>query len=225
MAVVAMLKRLSGSRGELANLGRCDEGRLRMDYQSTEAQSAQALAEGADRRQAQRFTSLIRAAKIAVENGEFVCVIRDVSETGISLRTFHQLPPGDPFTLMLQNGESYLLNRVRDNGTDASFQLRFRSRYPLLHRALMRPSPISRSKAAALFATQGLRLNNPSGCRLAIYRNSGQRSAGGVMRSMVSPSIPPSPCVSLRATWLRSNAHRCSTIEAIGPQGAALTSW
>ena len=101
--------------------GRCDEGKRSMDYLSTEAQGSNASAEGADRRQAQRFTSLIRAAKLADDSGEFVCVIRDVSETGIGLRTFHELPAGDPLTLILQNGQSYALKRVRDNGTDGSF--------------------------------------------------------------------------------------------------------
>ncbi len=44
---------------------------------------------GQEKRSDARFTSLIRAAKLVTSQGEFICVIRDVSATGISLRTFH----------------------------------------------------------------------------------------------------------------------------------------
>ena len=40
---------------------------------------------GNDQRGAPRYTSLIRAAKLVCGQGEFVCVIRDVSSTGVSV--------------------------------------------------------------------------------------------------------------------------------------------
>ena len=46
---------------------------------------------GADQRAAPRFTLLIRAAKLVSAQGEFVCVIRDVSETGVSVRRLQGL--------------------------------------------------------------------------------------------------------------------------------------
>ena len=41
-----------------------------------------------DQRAAQRFTLLIRNAKIVYPCGEFLCVIRDVSSTGVRIKTF-----------------------------------------------------------------------------------------------------------------------------------------
>ena len=46
-------------------------------------------------RGAQRFTLLIRTAKLVCESGEYLCVIRDVSSTGVRLRLFHDLPADD----------------------------------------------------------------------------------------------------------------------------------
>ncbi|WP_370190098.1 PilZ domain-containing protein [Qipengyuania sp.] len=77
---------------------------------------------GPDQRGAPRYTSLIRAAKLVCGQGEFVCVIRDVSATGVSLRTFHKLPTDAALALELQNGESYELELVRSEGFDASYR-------------------------------------------------------------------------------------------------------
>lgn len=74
-----------------------------------------------DMRHVPRFTSLIRAAKLVCAQGEFVCVIRDVSEKGISVKTFHPLPTHHAMTLQLQNGEDYPLDFVRHDENQASF--------------------------------------------------------------------------------------------------------
>lgn len=74
-----------------------------------------------DRRAAPRYTSLIRAAKLISAQGEFVCVIRDVSSIGISIRTFHEVPICDRVGLELQNGEIFELDKVRVEGRDAGF--------------------------------------------------------------------------------------------------------
>lgn len=77
---------------------------------------------GVELRAAPRFASLIRAAKLVSRQGEFVCVIRDVSATGIGLRSFHALPAEGDCALELQNGESYEIERVRRAGLEASFR-------------------------------------------------------------------------------------------------------
>ncbi|WP_341712377.1 PilZ domain-containing protein [Erythrobacter sp.] len=76
----------------------------------------------ADQRGAPRYTSLIRAAKLVCGQGEFVCVIRDVSATGVSLRTFHGLPTDEQIALELQNGETYEMRQVRADGFDGSYR-------------------------------------------------------------------------------------------------------
>ncbi|OBV11140.1 PilZ domain-containing protein [Erythrobacter dokdonensis] len=77
----------------------------------------------ADLRAAPRFTLLIRAAKLVSAQGEFVCVIRDVSETGISVRLFHGLPSCQQFELYMPGGATYVVDRVwhRDNEAGFSF--------------------------------------------------------------------------------------------------------
>lgn len=77
---------------------------------------------GTEKRAAERYTSLIRAAKLVCGQGEFVCVIRDVSATGVSIRTFHAQPTDAAVALELQNGESYELTKVRSRDFDASYK-------------------------------------------------------------------------------------------------------
>lgn len=77
---------------------------------------------GGEERAAPRFTLLIRAAKLQSAKGEFVCVIRDVSESGVSLRSFHAPPTQGPFNLVLQTGESHPIEPVWQNGADVGFR-------------------------------------------------------------------------------------------------------
>jgi len=77
---------------------------------------------GAEQRSAARYISLIRAAKLITGAGEFVCVVRDVSQTGVKIKTFHRLPAdGQPMELELQNGERFGLRPVRESAGEASF--------------------------------------------------------------------------------------------------------
>lgn len=94
-----------------------------MDYtalQNTQG-SATEPETSADQREAPRYTSLIRAAKLVSSQGEFVCVIRDVSRLGIGLRMFHEIPVGEEAALELGNGKVFELKRVRAKGREGSF--------------------------------------------------------------------------------------------------------
>ena len=73
-------------------------------------------------RGAQRFTLLIRTAKLVCESGEFLCLIRDVSETGLRLRLFHDLPRDTRMALELSNGEHYFIERVWERDSHAGFR-------------------------------------------------------------------------------------------------------
>lgn len=79
------------------------------------------LATGAELRAAPRFTLLIRAAKLVSAQGEFVCVIRDVSETGVSVRLFHALPGCNQFALHMPAGTAYEITNVWERGNEAGF--------------------------------------------------------------------------------------------------------
>lgn len=89
-------------------------------FESVSEQADQS--DGSEQRAAPRFTLLIRAAKLVSPNGEFVCVIRDVSETGVSVRLFHALPSGSPLELHMPSGGSYEIKPVWERGNEAGFE-------------------------------------------------------------------------------------------------------
>lgn len=76
----------------------------------------------ADPRRAPRFTLLIRAAKLVCDDGEFVCILRDVSENGASVKLFHKLPKSETFELHLPSGSTYELRKVWNKDDKAGFE-------------------------------------------------------------------------------------------------------
>jgi hypothetical protein len=78
-------------------------------------------AAGEEQRAAPRFTLLIRAAKLVSAQGEFVCVIRDVSETGVCVRMFHALPSCKEYALHMPAGAVYEVVPVWEKGNEAGF--------------------------------------------------------------------------------------------------------
>ena len=95
-----------------------------MGVEGVEFRIADSCEAAVDQRAAPRFTSLIRSAKLVSGQGEFVCVVRDVSSSGVRLRCFHDVPHDPSMALELQNGELLEIERVRDDGHDASFRFR-----------------------------------------------------------------------------------------------------
>lgn len=75
-----------------------------------------------DSRVAPRFALLIRSAKLTSPEGEFLCVVRDASETGVSVRLFHPLPPELPLTLEMPNGDRHEVERVWEEEGRAGFR-------------------------------------------------------------------------------------------------------
>lgn len=92
-----------------------------MDKAATTAQRTEEPAAGVDQRASPRFTLLIRAAKITSAQGEFVCVIRDVSETGVSVRLFHALPGCQSYELHMPGGAVYQISRMWSRDNEAGF--------------------------------------------------------------------------------------------------------
>jgi hypothetical protein len=78
--------------------------------------------DGDELRVAPRFTLLIRTAKLIGASGEFLCVIRDASATGVSIRTFHPLPNNEQLTLELPNGDQHAIERVWERDGSAGFR-------------------------------------------------------------------------------------------------------
>lgn len=81
-----------------------------------------ASAAGSEQRAASRYTPLIRTAKICCATGEFLCVVSDVSSTGVSLRLFHPLPAETALELEMPNGERLAVEPVWQRGSRAGFR-------------------------------------------------------------------------------------------------------
>ena len=75
-----------------------------------------------DQRSVPRVTLLIRAAKLISGDAEFLCVVRDASEAGISVRLFHPLPADSCLTLEMPNGDRHPLERVWEEDGKAGFR-------------------------------------------------------------------------------------------------------
>lgn len=76
----------------------------------------------ADQRAATRYTPLIRTAKLVGESGEFLCVVSDVSATGVSARLFHPLPRDKALRLEMPNGDQLPLETVWERDGRAGFR-------------------------------------------------------------------------------------------------------
>jgi hypothetical protein len=73
-------------------------------------------------RDAQRFALLIRTAKLVCDSGEYLCVVRDISASGVRLRLFHDLPTAGTIALQLANGYTYPLECVWQRDDHAGFR-------------------------------------------------------------------------------------------------------
>lgn len=86
----------------------------------TPIDAARPDAAGIKHRSAERFTLMLRVAKLVSSHGEYACVIRDVSVTGVRLRLFHPLPAERHLVLTLANGESYFLENVWESAPQSA---------------------------------------------------------------------------------------------------------
>ena len=75
-----------------------------------------------DPRAAPRYTMLIRSAKLCGPLGEFLCIVRDASDSGVSVRLFHPLPHEHELALELQNGDLYAVALVWEEADRAGFK-------------------------------------------------------------------------------------------------------
>lgn len=76
----------------------------------------------AEHRTAARYTPLIRTAKITGAAGEFLCVVSDISATGVSVRLFHQLPRDTSLKLEMPNDERLPIELVWEQEGRAGFR-------------------------------------------------------------------------------------------------------
>ena len=79
-------------------------------------------AAGSDLRGSARFALLIRPAKVICGRFEYPCVMRDVSETGVSVRLFHPLGDHQEWAIEMLSGERLPLEPVWVEGLAAGFR-------------------------------------------------------------------------------------------------------
>jgi hypothetical protein len=100
----------------------------------------------ADARATPRVAMLIRAAKLIAPDAEFLCIVRDASENGVSVKLFHPLPADVPLALEMPNGERHPLERVWQDDDRAGFRFCI-------------PTDVARIvEAASPFARRGVRV-------------------------------------------------------------------
>ncbi|MBU6266396.1 MAG: PilZ domain-containing protein [Sphingomonadales bacterium] len=80
------------------------------------------LPAGAEQRAAPRFTLLLRSAKLVADDREFICVLRDASNTGVKVRLFHPLPEAQKLELELPEGTRHPLELVWERDGHAGFR-------------------------------------------------------------------------------------------------------
>lgn len=68
-----------------------------------------------------RFTLLFRAVKLIAAGGEFMCIMRDASASGVRLQLFHPMPPVQQFVLEMANGDRHAMAMVWERDGNAGF--------------------------------------------------------------------------------------------------------
>lgn len=76
----------------------------------------------AEQRAAKRIRLLLRVGKLRTSLGEFLCVLRDVSEKGLKIQVFHKVPEDEDCELELGGGEVYRLHRIWQRSDHAGFK-------------------------------------------------------------------------------------------------------
>lgn len=76
----------------------------------------------ANKRKTARFALLIRSAKLVSSHGEFLCIVKDVSEEGLKLKLFHPLPPCDSLQIEISSGHRFPVELRWQNDGIAGFQ-------------------------------------------------------------------------------------------------------
>lgn len=80
------------------------------------------MTRGAEMRGAPRFTLMLRSAKLIADDCEYLCIIRDVSETGAKLRLFHPVPPASSLLLETTSGRRHPMELVWEGHSEAGFR-------------------------------------------------------------------------------------------------------
>jgi hypothetical protein len=92
------------------------------DLVQSQAGETQTQPTSAEMRGAPRFALMLRSAKLIADHTEYLCIIRDVSETGVKLRLFHGVPQADLLMIETPSGHRYPMDLVWEAKGEAGFR-------------------------------------------------------------------------------------------------------
>lgn len=75
-----------------------------------------------DQRAQPRLSLILRAAKLIGPSGEFLCIVRDISESGVRLRLFHPIVDQADLSLEIVAGQRFGIEKVWENSDEAGFR-------------------------------------------------------------------------------------------------------
>jgi len=163
-----------------------------------------------DKRSGKRLTLVLRAAKLFSPVGDFLCVLRDVSEGGVKLRLFHDLPETRPLELELGNGLRHRVEPVWQRGDLAGF--RFVRGPVALPELLGMTGPFPR-RGVRLRAELPVTVSGPEGTHAATLRDislDGARIDSATIHPLSARLVIESgqlPAISGRVRWRNGQDH------------------
>jgi hypothetical protein len=92
------------------------------DFDDSQAHETFASQRGAEMRGAPRFTLMLRSAKLIADGTDYLCIIRDVSETGVKLKLFHPVPRAALLMIETTSGQHYPMQVVWEAKGEAGFR-------------------------------------------------------------------------------------------------------
>jgi hypothetical protein len=87
-----------------------------MSNWNLQAPQADPAEEQPDQRLASRMSLMMRPAKLIADDREFLCVVRNVSDGGVGLRLFHDLPEHWYLAIEFDNGQRHAINVIWRKG-------------------------------------------------------------------------------------------------------------
>lgn len=82
-----------------------------------EAESPDEDVQPAERRLVARRSTMLRPAKLVVDDREFLCVVRNVSQQGVNVLLFHELPKFELLAIEFDNGDQHAIRRIWQTGS------------------------------------------------------------------------------------------------------------
>lgn len=158
----------------------------------------------AESRVAPRHALLILAAKLVVNNAEYLCLLRDASDTGISLQMFHEIPDGTEMILELQSEEHHRVEPVWREGR----RMGMRFSQPIdVQRLIEMPAPFERRPIrvrTCVTAAIGTPLGDNAMCTILDLSQHGAKVACGhsfALDQRVRLVASGMPTVSAKIRW------------------------